>query len=396
MASQTTPNLQEPTAISLNGESRAEELFLPSISTIEDVIHAIASFRQRGTEELGLKFHWKASKVEGLSEYLNAKLAELDQPKVRHFEYDYETEMVSLEIMSESVVHGEAKIELEQYLEKCLADAWSPTNEDKILRAIQSVIPQGTTDIKYEAKLWKQPDVSFGVVHTLPSLVCEVSWSETRQHAESKARDYIGLSDGKIQAVLIIDLEYPDLTKAWFSLLVSNGRPDHWVCNNILYHDDNLDQQPAGQVGLYLSDFVGFAGLPASYCRPSAAELDAGITRIPTVILTYDKLRSIFRWARYAHDPAKFTIEVGDEPQNPYLNARLDMAEKCSELEQRMEQQLIELRGRNDRELERWHIELRERNVRELKRIDSEIKRKERELEQLLAELEREQRRVKD
>jgi hypothetical protein len=31
---------------------------------------------------------------------------------------------------------------------------------------------------------------------------------------ESKARDYIGLSDGKIQAVLILDLEYPHSTKA--------------------------------------------------------------------------------------------------------------------------------------------------------------------------------------
>lgn len=157
---------------------------------------------------------------------------------------------------------------------------------------------------------------------------------------ESKARDYINLTDGKIQAVLILNLEYPRLTEAWVSLWAANGPPDHLIQDHVLYFDDSLDaQQPVGQVGLFLSDFVGLAGLPAAYCRPSAAELDAGITRFddflfrncnksnssfdrnPTVILTYDKLRSIFRWARYAHDPAKFSIEGGDEPQNSYLKS---------------------------------------------------------------------------
>jgi len=179
---------------------------------------------------------------------------------------------------------------------------------------------------------------------------------------ERKARDYIGLSDGKIQAVLILDLHYPNLTKAWVSLLVANGPPDYLIHNHVLYFDGNLDQQPAGQVGFYLSDFAGLASLPAAYCRPSAAELDAGITRNPTVILTYDKLRAIFRWARHVHDPAKFTIEVGDEPQNSRLDARRDAAEK-------------------DRELERQR--------RELEQKDSELERKDSELEQLRAELKR-------
>ena len=107
---------------------------------------------------------------------------------------------------------------------------------------------------------------------------------------ERKARQYINLSDGKIQAVLILDLEYPHLTKAWVSLWAVNGPPDHLIQDHVLYFDDSLnDQQPVGQVDLYLSDFVGSAGLPAVYCRPSAAELDAGITRFANLL--FEKLQ---------------------------------------------------------------------------------------------------------
>jgi hypothetical protein len=164
-----------------------------------------------------------------------------------------------------------------------------------------------------------------------------------------KGRQYIGSSDGKIQAVLILDLRYPHPTQAWVSLLAANGPPDHLIQDHVLYFDDNLDQQPVGQVDLYFSDFVGFAGLPADYCRPTAAESDAGITRNPTVTLTYDRLRAIFRWARHAHDQAKFTIEVGDEPEDP-----LDKADRLAE---------IELERRVAEELERRVAEEVERRV---------------------------------
>lgn len=50
-----------------------------------------------------------------------------------------------------------------------------PYERRQIFRAIQSVKHRGTANIKQEAKLWKQADGSFGVVNTLPSLVCEVS-----------------------------------------------------------------------------------------------------------------------------------------------------------------------------------------------------------------------------
>ena len=93
---------------------------------------------------------------------------------------------------------------------------------------------------------------------------------------ERKSRQYIDSSDGKIRVALIIDLQYPGIKKAWVSLLAAGDPASSWA----LFHDDDLDQQPAGQVALYLSDFVGLAsGIPAAFCRPSATEVAAGITR---------------------------------------------------------------------------------------------------------------------
>jgi hypothetical protein len=104
---------------------------------------------------------------------------------------------------------------------------------------------------------------------------------------ERKARQYIDLSDGKIRVALVVDLQFPDMKKAWISVLVADGSSSRWLQRSKLFHDDDIVQQPVGQVDLYLSDFVGLDGVPADYCRPSTAELDAGVSRyIPMPPLT--------------------------------------------------------------------------------------------------------------
>jgi hypothetical protein len=99
---------------------------------------------------------------------------------------------------------------------------------------------------------------------------------------ESKARQYIDSSDGKIRAVLLLNFQYPGMKKAWVSLLVADG----WIQRHEVYHDDNLDAQPVGRVGLYLSDFIDAAGLPPAYCRPTAAELTDGTMRFAVLQLS--------------------------------------------------------------------------------------------------------------
>lgn len=52
-----------------------------------------------------LAFHWRASKVDGLSEQLDARLVKLDEQNIHRFEYDYKSETVYLKIMRESTLY---------------------------------------------------------------------------------------------------------------------------------------------------------------------------------------------------------------------------------------------------------------------------------------------------
>jgi hypothetical protein len=88
------------------------------------------------------------------------------------------------------------------------------------------------------------------------------------------------MSDGQIRLVLIVDIQYPDKMNASVSLLVADDSGSNWVQHSeIFYHRDIYQQQPNGQVDLYMSDFRGHGGLPAALCRPSATEIAAGISR---------------------------------------------------------------------------------------------------------------------
>ncbi len=80
-----------------------------------------------------------------------------------------------------------------------------------------------------------------------------------------------------IRVALILDVEYPTMDKAFVSLLTADGPSSGF---NLFYDNDRpQDQQPVGQVDLYLSDFVGSASVPAAFCRPSTAELASGVAR---------------------------------------------------------------------------------------------------------------------
>ncbi|KAK4150538.1 hypothetical protein C8A00DRAFT_46103 [Chaetomidium leptoderma] len=308
--------------------STAPALVVRDFSTIEEIIEYIDNTRLdlsahdcdcAGKPILG--FHWQASKVDELFEQLDARLAELDEPKIRRFEYDYESETVFLDIMGESELHYQAQAGLRRYIENRIAElpTLATMDDPKIRHLIRSIEERGTFFIKYKSKIRKQAD------------------SESRQHVERKARQYIDSSDGKIQVALILVLQYPGMKKAWVSLLAADDPSSSWVQHSDLFHDDDLDQQPAGQVALYLSDFVGLVpGMPAALCRPSTAEVAAGITRNPMIAVTYERLRAIFRRARHLHSPTQFTTEAGDEEENPYEDAERRLAEARKETERRL------------------------------------------------------------
>jgi hypothetical protein len=122
-------------------------------------------------------FHWQASQVRDLSEQLDARLLELDQIKIRRFEYDYESETVYLDVMGESEFHYQVQAGLRRYIENRIAElsALATIDDPEIHSLIRSVKERGTFLMEYGDKICKQADVSFGPVGSLASLVCEVS-----------------------------------------------------------------------------------------------------------------------------------------------------------------------------------------------------------------------------
>ncbi|KAK4151194.1 hypothetical protein C8A00DRAFT_36168 [Chaetomidium leptoderma] len=265
--------------------------------------HIVDAYHHRN--ETILSFHWQASQVHDLSEQLDARLVERGERKIRRFEYDYESETVYLDIRGKSKLHSKVQTGLSDYIENQVTKLAATANDPIIQDTLESIYELGTSNIDYKGKLLRQAD------------------SESRKHLEEKARQYIEKSDGKIRVALILDLQYPGMKKS----------------AELFYNDDLLDQQPDGHVGLYISDFLGLASLPAAFRRPSTAESGSGVSRTPQIILTYDRLRAIFRWARHLHEPTKFTIEVGDKPENPYKDAgrhvaqgRIEMALERAEM----------------------------------------------------------------
>ncbi|KAK4044652.1 hypothetical protein C8A01DRAFT_42560 [Parachaetomium inaequale] len=325
-----------------------------NVSTIEEIIEYIISARHSGSDSI-VSFHWQANQVDDLFEQLEARLLEVDERKIRRVEYDYESETVYLDITGESEFHYQVQAGLRDYLRNSLAKLLVATDDTEIRRLIRRATEQGSVPVEYENKLYKQAD------------------SEPRQYVERKVRQYIDLSDGKIRLAVVVDLQYSDVKKGWISLLAADDSDSirHWVQHSDLFHDDDL-VQPVGQVDFYLSDFVGLAGVPAAFCRPSTAEVAAGVSRKPQIILPYERLAAIFRVARSIHDPAKFDVEDGDEEENPY---------EC------LAQELIE-RERRMAEMKR-RIAEKERHIAEKERRMAEEERRVAEMEQRVAERER-------
>lgn len=104
---------------------------------------------------------------------------------------------------------------------------------------------------------------------------------------------YIECAEGEIQAAIIIDAQYPKATRAKFALRVADGTTTGaWIRYFEPIYDDDLVKQPEGDVGLYISDFLGPAGLPTTFCRPSAAETAAGIQRFVSLLQNQTKKKT--------------------------------------------------------------------------------------------------------
>ncbi|KAK5651233.1 hypothetical protein OQA88_12697 [Cercophora sp. LCS_1] len=270
--------------------------------SFDQIIQHIVDAHRDGTESI-ISLHYPADAVRDLGARINEKLVELDQIKIQRFEYDYQSGIAYIDIMAETSLHHQMLARARNHAEICLARFVAKIH-DAALRQyiIDRILDFGTTDIDKEEKILKQADFAFGsVINKLPSLVGEVS-------------------EGDIQAAIVLDAQYPKANRAKIALRVADGTTaGTWVQYFETICDDSLVEQPEGEVGLYISDFIGPAGLPTAFCRPSAAETAAGVQRDPQVILTYERLRKIFLNARAIHQG---TYKPGDgEEDNVYAMA---------------------------------------------------------------------------
>ncbi len=89
-----------------------------------------------------------------------------------------------------------------------------------------------------------------------------------RQHIEGKANQYINY--GRVTAILTLYLNYPQGKWAKVSLLVWDNSSHRWVDHGQVFNNEAPGQdQPNGQVGLYISD-----SFPAAlFLRPFVAPM---------------------------------------------------------------------------------------------------------------------------
>jgi hypothetical protein len=90
--------------------------------------------------------------------------------------------------------------------------------------------------------------------------------------------------------------------------------------------------------------------------------------------VTYERLRAIFRKARYIHNPMKFTTEAGDEEENPYEEAERRVAEARNEERIEADRRVAEARNEERTESER-RLAVLKRRVAELEQQMAEGRR---------------------
>jgi colicin import membrane protein len=178
------------------------------------------------------------------------------------------------------------------------------------------------------------------------------------------------------------------------------------------------EQQPTGQIDLYLSDLAG-SDLPLCYCRPSANERDAGILRFvplfsiplplcfsslltrltiirePQITVTYHQLRDAFLKARKIHRGEACSDDYAQESHSEGIARRI-----AEEMAQHMAEKHDEIVG-VERERAKDKAEMAEmaRRTAEMERerakAKAEMAEMEREMARRMAEMERERAEVK-
>jgi hypothetical protein len=166
------------TMASLASESEPESCIdivsVDGYSIDEIVQHIVAAHRDRTGSILSLR--WPADAPLDLCARIDEKLVELDQIKIRRFEYDYQSGIAYIDIMLETHLNSQIRMGTSEYAEISLGRFVAKIPDDALRqRIVREFLNLGTAIIEKEAKILKQGEFTFGsVMNKLPSLVGEV------------------------------------------------------------------------------------------------------------------------------------------------------------------------------------------------------------------------------
>lgn len=143
--------------------------------TFDQILQFIVDARRRNADSI-ITFHRPAELVRDLDLRLANRMRELDLVKIRRFEYDYESEVVYIDIKLETSLHAIIAQDSGTLAVTGISNLIPTINDAAIRLRLKGVINRSTSRINVHGKILKQPDWALGcVTDKLPSLVCEVS-----------------------------------------------------------------------------------------------------------------------------------------------------------------------------------------------------------------------------
>ncbi|KAK5651280.1 hypothetical protein OQA88_12624 [Cercophora sp. LCS_1] len=300
--------------------------------TFDQVVQCIVDARNRSAVCF-VQFPWPEEQFHDFRSLLYDRLYQLDIAIPQRVEYDFDSKTVQLD-MAESPLHGTFGCFSALLLRDTLGFLVPSIQNAAIRLRLKAVINFATSRLEIDGELSRQPDWAFGcAINPMPSLVCEVAFAQSWNNVEAKALQYIKSSGGKIRAVIVFNINYPKANKVTVSLVTAdNSIPGghHWLQYAEILYSDNTEEQAIGQIDP--------ADLPASFCRPSAAEVNAGVQREPQIVLTYGQLRREFRKALAVYREETYLEDFAEETIFEKLARKVEEAARKEEEMARKEQ----------------------------------------------------------
>lgn len=133
--------------------------------------------------------------------------------------------------MTETTLQGQFNY-FSRDLFMCAIGRLIPTIQDAAVRLLlKAVISFATRRLHIKGKLWHQADWALGrATDPVPSLVCEVAFSQTWENMEAKMINYIKLSHGNIRTGIIFNMEYPEANMVTVSVITADESATTGYC----------------------------------------------------------------------------------------------------------------------------------------------------------------------